>query len=67
MATLRRSPMLLFVSCSGMGLAFFGLGPSGWCRRARALAARFAPCFQSSSLTCDAMLADDFVFRFQET
>ena len=35
--------MLLFVSYSGLGFALAGLGPSGWCRRARAIAARFAP------------------------
>ena len=49
-----------------MGLAFFGLGPSGWCRRARALAARFAPCFQFSSLTCAAMLAAILSFDFRK-
>ena len=58
--------VLLFVSCSGLGLAFFGLGPSEWCRRARALAARFAPCFQSSSLMCAAMLAAILSFDFRK-
>ena len=58
--------VLLSVSCSGMGLAFFGLGPSGWCRRARASATRFAPCFQFSSLTCAAMLAMILSFDFRK-
>ena len=58
--------VLLFVSCSGLGFAFSGLGPSGWCRRARAFALRCAPSFQSSSFSCAAMPAAILSFDFSE-